>query len=179
MSPSSSLEERLSLIGERGVEVVDPRQTYIGPDVDLSRISPGSRLFPGARLSGACTYVGNVMHTLALKDRSVLQDAVIGPASVIGSGFIEDSVLLGGAKMAANVHIRPGCLFEEEVVLGHTVGLKQTVLLSFVTLGSVINFCDVLMAGGGSRRDHSRSAAASFISTTHPTALKATRPRPR
>jgi UDP-N-acetylglucosamine/UDP-N-acetylgalactosamine diphosphorylase len=57
--------------------------------------------------------------------------------------------------MAPNVHIRQGCLLEEEVVLGHTVGLKQTVLLSFVTLGSMINFCDLLMAGGRSRRDHS------------------------
>jgi UDP-N-acetylglucosamine/UDP-N-acetylgalactosamine diphosphorylase len=33
--------------------------------------------------------------------------------------------------------------------------LKQTILLSFVTLGSLINFCDLLMAGGTSREDHS------------------------
>ena len=33
--------------------------------------------------------------------------------------------------------------------------IAQTILLSFVTLGSLINFCDVLMAGGTSRKDHS------------------------
>ena len=35
------------------------------------------------------------------------------------------------------------------------VGLKQSILLSFATLGSLINFCDLLMAGGTSREDHS------------------------
>src|SRR6185436_10422934 len=44
---------------------------------------------------------------------------------------------------------------EEEASTAHAVGLKQTILLSFVTLGSLINFCDLLMAGGTSREDHS------------------------
>ncbi|MBC8067917.1 MAG: hypothetical protein IAG13_06240 [Deltaproteobacteria bacterium] len=35
------------------------------------------------------------------------------------------------------------------------MGLKHTILLAHVTLGSLINFCDVLMAGGSSRKDHS------------------------
>jgi UDP-N-acetylglucosamine/UDP-N-acetylgalactosamine diphosphorylase len=35
------------------------------------------------------------------------------------------------------------------------VGLKQTILFPFATLGSLINFCDCLLAGGTSREDHS------------------------
>jgi UDP-N-acetylglucosamine/UDP-N-acetylgalactosamine diphosphorylase len=42
------------------------------------------------------------------------------------------------------------------------VGLKQTILFPYVTLGSLINFCDCLMAGGTSRKDHSE-VGSSFI----------------
>jgi acetyltransferase-like isoleucine patch superfamily enzyme len=64
-------------------------------------------------------------------------------------------VLLRGAKLGANAHVREGTLLEEEASTAHAVGLKQTILLSYVTLGSLINFCDVLMSGGTSRKDHS------------------------
>jgi UDP-N-acetylglucosamine/UDP-N-acetylgalactosamine diphosphorylase len=42
------------------------------------------------------------------------------------------------------------------------VGLKQTILLPFVTLGSLINFCDCLMAGGTDRANHSE-VGSSYI----------------
>jgi UDP-N-acetylglucosamine/UDP-N-acetylgalactosamine diphosphorylase len=51
---------------------------------------------------------------------------------------------------------------EEEAGAAHTVGLKQTILFPFVTLGSLINFCDCFMAGGTSRKDHSE-VGSSFI----------------
>jgi hypothetical protein len=34
------------------------------------------------------------------------------------------------------------------------VGLKHIILMSFVTMGSLINFCDGLISGGKSRREH-------------------------
>jgi len=40
--------------------------------------------------------------------------------------------------------------------------LKQTILFPFVTLGSLINFCDCLMSGGTSRKDHSE-VGSSYI----------------
>jgi hypothetical protein len=43
---------------------------------------------------------------------------------------------------------------EEEASTAHAVGLKHTVLMSFVTMGSLINFCDGLISGGKSRREH-------------------------
>jgi UDP-N-acetylglucosamine/UDP-N-acetylgalactosamine diphosphorylase len=42
------------------------------------------------------------------------------------------------------------------------VGLKQTILFPFVTLGSLINFCDCLMAGGTDRKNHSE-VGSSYI----------------
>ena len=55
-----------------------------------------------------------------------------------------------------------GLLLEEEASGAHCVGLKQTILFPFVTLGSLINFCDCLMAGGTSRKDHSE-VGSSYI----------------
>jgi UDP-N-acetylglucosamine/UDP-N-acetylgalactosamine diphosphorylase len=57
--------------------------------------------------------------------------------------------------VGGSAHVRPGTLLEEGASTAHAVGLKHTILLAFVTLGSLINFCDVIMAGGTSRKDHS------------------------
>ncbi|EDM81159.1 putative UDP-N-acetylglucosamine pyrophosphorylase [Plesiocystis pacifica SIR-1] len=153
-SSLDALEGRLTKLREGGVTVVDPRQTYLGPEVELGRIHPGVVLHPGTRLTGARTYLGPKAE-IGREGPAVLVDAVIGPGAKVASGYVEGAVLLDGAKLGANVHARPGTLLEEEASTAHAVGLKQTILLSFVTLGSVINFCDCLMAGGTSRKDHS------------------------
>jgi bifunctional UDP-N-acetylglucosamine pyrophosphorylase/glucosamine-1-phosphate N-acetyltransferase len=58
--------------------------------------------------------------------------------------------------------VRAGTIFEEQASIAHTVGLKQTILFPFVTLGSLINFCDCFMAGGTSRENHSE-VGSSYI----------------
>ena len=57
--------------------------------------------------------------------------------------------------MGSGAHVRTGTLLEEQAGAAHTVGFKQTIFLPFVTAGSLINFCDCLMAGGTSRKNHS------------------------
>ena len=64
--------------------------------------------------------------------------------------------------MGSGAHVRDATILEEQASGAHTVGLKQTILLPFVTLGSLINFCDCLMSGGTSRRDHSE-VGSSYI----------------
>ena len=59
--------------------------------------------------------------------------------------------------MGPGAQVREACLLEEEANGAHSVGLKQTILFPFVTLGSLINFCDCLMAGGTSRPEPQRS----------------------
>ena len=66
------------------------------------------------------------------------------------------------ASIGLGAHVREGCIFEEQANGAHCVGLKQTILFPFVTLGSLINFCDCLMAGGTSRKDHSE-VGSSYI----------------
>lgn len=151
---TEGLEARLDGLAARGVRVVDPRQTWIAPDVEPGHLAPGCVLHPGARLQGGRTRLlpGAEVGT---EGPATLVDTVLGEGARIASGYAEGAVLLEGASAGANAHLRPGTLLEEQASTAHAVGLKQTILLSFVTLGSLINFCDCLMAGGTSRRDHS------------------------
>jgi hypothetical protein len=145
---------RLALLAARGVKIIDPRQTFVDSDVDPERLHPGAVLHPGTRLHGARTFLGPGA-SVGREGPSVLYNTVLGENAGIASGYAEGAVLLRAAKAGANAHLRDGTLLEEEASTAHAVGLKQTILLSFVTLGSLINFCDALMAGGTSRDDHS------------------------
>ena len=64
--------------------------------------------------------------------------------------------------MGPCAHVRAGTLLEEEAGGAHSVGFKQTIFLPYVTAGSLINFCDAMMAGGRSRKEHSE-IGSSFI----------------
>jgi UDP-N-acetylglucosamine/UDP-N-acetylgalactosamine diphosphorylase len=77
-------------------------------------------------------------------------------------GYFNKSVFLEKANMGPGAQVREGCILEEEANGAQCVGIKQTILFPFVTLGSLINFCDCLMAGGTSRKDHSE-VGSSYI----------------
>lgn len=147
------MEERIRSLEEKGVIIVDPRQTYIAPEVDPDRIYGGSVLFPGCRLVGKRTLVGTAAQ-IGTEGPAVIQDTVVGAGAEVSSGFLTDATLLPMAKVGANAHFRGGTLLEEYATTAHCVGLKQSVLMYSVTLGSLINLCDVLISGGSSRRDH-------------------------
>lgn len=149
-----TLTARVAELEQRGVVVVDPRQTFVADDVDLDRIHPGVVLHPGTRLVGAGTLIGPDSE-VGTEGPVTLHDAALGRGVFVASGYLRGAVLLDGATVGAQAHFRAGTLLEEQASTAHCVGLKQTILLSFVTLGSLINFCDCLMAGGTSRRDHS------------------------
>jgi hypothetical protein len=149
-----SLQERLELLSASGVRIIDPRQTYVAPDVRLSRVHPGAVLHPGTRLGGPRCWLGPGA-TVGAEGPATLVDTVLDEGASIASGYASGAVLLRHASLGGNAHVRAGTLLEEQACTAHAVGLKQTILLSFVTLGSLINFCDCLMAGGTSRQDHS------------------------
>ncbi len=141
-------------LAERGVTIVDPRQTFVGPEVRLERICAGAILHPGARIRGSRTFIGPAAE-VGTEGPVTLVDAVLGERATIASGYVAGAVLLRDSSVGGSAHLRGGTLLEEEASTAHSVGLKQTILLAFVTLGSQINFCDALMTGGSSRRDHS------------------------
>jgi UDP-N-acetylglucosamine/UDP-N-acetylgalactosamine diphosphorylase len=104
------------------------------------------------------------MRGVKLGSRSpvTVNNCQLGVNVELKGGYVEDSTFLDFANMGDGAEVRAGCLLEEEANGAHTVGLKQTILFPFVTLGSIINFCDILMAGGTSRRNHSE-VGSSYI----------------
>jgi hypothetical protein len=148
-----SLDARLDILKAQGVTILDRRQVYLDEAVDLSRVRAGAVLYPGTRLSGSGIFIG-AGAKIGLEGPAVLENAVIGENAEVASGYLKDSVMLRDARVGPNAHIRVGTLLEEEASTGHAVGLKHTVLMSFVTLGSLINFCDGLISGGRSRKEH-------------------------
>lgn len=149
----SDLVQRLKRLSRQGIVLVDPRQVFVDIDVDLDRVYPGAILFPGTRLVGRNTMIGPGAK-IGSEGPATVIESVIAEGAEIASGFVSGSVLLSRARIGSNGHIRDGCLLEEEASTAHSVGLKQTVLTSFVTLGLLINCCDCLISGGTSRRDH-------------------------
>jgi len=149
----SNLEERLDTLEARGVKVLDRRQVYLDGAVDLNRVCANAMLFPGTRLIGSNCFVGPGAK-IGLEGPAVLENTVIGKNAEVASGYLQGSVMLRDTRVGPNAHIRAGTLLEEEASTGHAVGLKHTVLMSFVTCGSLINFCDALISGGRSRKEH-------------------------
>jgi bifunctional UDP-N-acetylglucosamine pyrophosphorylase / glucosamine-1-phosphate N-acetyltransferase len=158
----AQLPDRIKALMEKGVEIRAPFSIDIGPEVDLDRIAGGSVvLYPGTRLHGAKTLVCGGAK-LGGEAPVTVVDCRIGPGVELQGGFFTSSVFLEKANMASGAHVREGCILEEEANGAHTVGIKQTILFPFVTLGSLVNFCDCLMAGGTSRRNHSE-VGSSYI----------------
>jgi hypothetical protein len=110
-------------------------------------------LYPGTRLVGPRTFIGPGAK-VGIEEPAVLENTIIGEHAEIASGYLNEAVMLRNARVGSNAHIRVGTLIEEEASTAHAVGLKHTVLMSFVTMGSLINFCDGLISGGKSRREH-------------------------
>ena len=130
-------------------------------DISPEQIAPGTEIFPGCRISGKTTSIGSNCR-IGAEGPATIEDCQLGHGLMFASGFAKQATILDGSTIGANAHIRPGTLLEEQVCLAHCVGLKQTLLLPFVTLGSLINFCDCLMAGGTSRSNHSE-VGSSFV----------------
>lgn len=139
---------------DKGVRMPHPGTVDVGPEVDPDRISgDGVTIHPGCRIRGASTVISAGV-SLGAEAPMTVDDCRLGPGVALKGGFASGSTFLAGANLGSAAQVRDGCLLEEEAGGAHSVGLKQTILLPFVTLGSLINFCDVLMAGGTSRKDH-------------------------
>jgi UDP-N-acetylglucosamine/UDP-N-acetylgalactosamine diphosphorylase len=144
---------RLSWLAQNGVRVWGPERVYVSEDVRLDRISAGAVLM-NATITGATTFIGTRAH-IGTSGLARVHEAQIGPSVVIGAGSYENCVLLHGAKVRGFAEVRGGTVLEEEAEAGHNVGLKNSTFTCGVVAGSLINFCDVLLTGGGSRNDHS------------------------
>ena len=147
---------------DQGVVIPDPAQVWVDDEVDLARIAaPGAVFYPGCRIRGARTFIAAGAR-LGEAGPVTVCDSLIGPGAAVQGGYCNGAVLLAGACLGPEAHVRAGTILEEQAGTAHSVGLKQTILFPFVTLGSLINFCDVLMTGGTGRDSHSE-VGSSYI----------------
>ncbi len=140
----------------------------IGEEVDVSRIATDVTIHSGCRIRGAETSIGPGS-IIGEEAPATVDNCQLGRNVELKGGTFSGATFFDGSNMASGAHVRAGTILEEEANGAHTVGLKQTILLPFVTLGSLINFCDVLMAGGTSRKNHSEvgSSYVHFNFTPH------------
>lgn len=147
---------------EKGVKIPNPDSIEIGDEVNTDRISGnGVVIHAGCKIFGSSTLVSRGTK-LGYEGPVTIENCQIGPHVNLRGGFIKEAVFLKNANIGFGSHVREGTILEEESSIAHTVGLKQTILFPFVTLGSLINFCDCLMSGGTGRNDHSE-VGSSYI----------------
>ncbi len=146
--------ERVQVLLDRGVVIPAPDQVFVDADVSVDAIAAGSVLHPGTRLEGARTFMAPGAEAGSAGPATV-RNCVLGHGAKLGSGLFEGAVLFDGASFGPCCHARDGTLLEEGASVAHASGTKQTVLLPFATLGSNINCCDALLAGGTGPQDHS------------------------
>jgi len=155
-------EQKIKALIAKGVSIPNPLSLDIGDEVNIDGISGDNVvLYPGTRLYGAKTVI-SAGAILGREGTVTVDDCQIGPQVELKGGSFIKSVFLEKSNMGPNAQVREGCILEEQSGGAHCVGLKQTILFPFVTLGSLINFCDCFMAGGTSRRDHSE-VGSSYI----------------
>jgi bifunctional UDP-N-acetylglucosamine pyrophosphorylase / glucosamine-1-phosphate N-acetyltransferase len=154
--------KKIALLCQKGVDIPNPESVYIGEDVNIDRISgQGVTLYAGTKIIGKRSLISPNVR-IGYEAPVTLENTLVGENTQLNGGFFQDAVFAGNNIFGSGAHVRKGTILEEEANAAHTVGLKQTILFPFVTLGSLINFCDCFMAGGTSRKNHSE-VGSSFI----------------
>lgn len=154
--------EKIAQLIEKGVDIPNPLTLDIGDEVKTDLISgDGVKIYPGCRIYGADTVI-SAGTQIGYEGPVTIENCQLGPKVELKHGYFKKAVFLEKANMSLGAHVREGCILEEQANGAHCVGLKQTILFPFVTLGSLINFCDCLMAGGTSRKNHSE-VGSSYI----------------
>lgn len=104
---------------ERGVTVVDPESTWIGPDVEIgpdARIEPMCWLLGRSRV-GAGARVGPGVH---------LVESEVGAGAQVFFSVVESSRIGPGAQVGPFAHLRPGSELAEGALVGNFAEVKNS-----------------------------------------------------
>ena len=143
---------RVDLLRQRGVDVWGPERVYVSEDVDLDAIEAGAEIRQ-ATLSGPELSIA-AGATIGTSGHAEVDNCQIGRNVELGSGLYRGATFLEGVKFRGFAEVRPSTLLEEQAEAAHNVALKNTTFTSCCVAGSLINFCDLFLSGGRSRRDH-------------------------
>ena len=167
-------QSKIQQLIRKGVKIDRPETITIGEEVLCDQISDKKVVIhSGCKVYGSRTVIMSGCE-IGYEGPVTIENCQLGPDVKLQGGFFSQSTFLEKATLGSGAHIRGGCLLEEEANVAHTVGLKQTILFPFVTLGSLINFCDCLMAGGTDRKNHSEVGSSYIHFNYSPNQDKAT-----
>lgn len=147
---------------KKGVNIPSPDSVHIADDVNIDRISGDNvTIYTGCKIIGKnCLIMKNSQ--IGYEAPATLENTLVGENCSLKGGFFKQAVFAGDNSFGSGAHVREGTILEEQAKAAHSVGLKQTILFPFVTVGSLINFCDCFMSGGTSRKNHSE-VGSSFV----------------
>ncbi len=134
---------------DKKVEISNPESVTVGSDVNPENIEPGVQIGPGTIISGSETMIGTGTRIVGAVS---IRNCQIGRNCTLHAGEYLDSVLMDRCSTVGWARIRGHSGWEEGTQAAHNVDTKTTVLGYKTTLGSLINFCNVLMLGGTSPR---------------------------
>lgn len=161
-------------LAAKGVRFPAPASVEIGSEVKADRISgDGVVIHTGCKIFGESTLIGSGSR-LGSEGPVTVDNCQIGPNVSLNGGYFQQAVFLANASAGSGSHVRKATILEEQASIAHTVGLKQTILFPYVTLGSLINFCDCLMTGGTDGKNHSEVGSAYIHFNFTPNQDKAT-----
>ncbi len=156
------MNPRVEDLIRKGVNIPSPEGIEIGEDVPIENISErGVTIHAGSKILGENILIMDNVE-IGLEAPATVIDCQLGRGVSLRGGFFQSSTFLDGVSIGSGAQIREACLLEEFSRCAHCVGLKHTILFPYVTLGSLINFCDILMAGGTDRKNHSE-VGSSYI----------------
>jgi hypothetical protein len=158
---------------ERGVVIPCPTSVEIDEAIPPERIAPGVIIHAGSKILGTETSIGPGCR-IGNEAPATIENCQLGRKVLLGGGYFSGATFLDKSSMGSGAHVRSGTLIEEEAGGAHTVGFKQTIFFPFVIAGSLINFCDCLMAGGTGRKNHSEIGSSYIHFNFTPNQDKAT-----
>lgn len=103
-----------------GVTIIDPINTYIGPDVIIGQ---DTTLHPGTTLSGH-TSIGANCH---IGPYSQIEDCMIGENTIIRQSAVFESQIGSSVQIGPFAHIRPKSDIHDHVKIGNFVEVKKSV----------------------------------------------------
>lgn len=103
-----------------GVSIIDPENTYIGPDV---KVGQDTVIFPGTTLSGS-TAIGS---DCQIGPNTEISNCEIGNNTVIRQSAAFDSKIGSKVNIGPFAHIRPDSDIHDEVKIGNFVEIKKAV----------------------------------------------------
>lgn len=127
-----------------GVSIIDPDNTYIGPDVTIEQ---DVTIYPGSIITG----ITHIDQDAVIGPNTEISNCQVGKGSLIRQSVVNDSKIGNDADIGPFSHIRPETVIGNDVKVGNYVEVKKSKIgdhtklahLSYIgdaTIGKNVNF---------------------------------------